>query len=93
MILQSHVRRTNGVYEIELLPALPQSWGQGHVTGLRARGGFEVEMAWSGGVLQQAKITSLLGNPLCVRLGDRVVELRTQRGQQFIFDSNLQLSR
>ncbi len=93
MLLQSHVPRTNGIYEIELLPALPRSWSQGSVTGLRARGGFEVEMSWGGGVLKQAKITSLLGNPLCVRMGDRIVELPTKRGQQFIFDSNLQLSR
>lgn len=93
MLLQSHVSRANGGYEIELLPALPRSWSQGRVTGLRARGGFEVEMSWSGGVLQQAKIKSLLGNPLCVRLGDRVVELPTKRGQQFVFDSKVQLSR
>ena len=93
MLLQSHVPHTNGVYEIELLPALPRSWSQGRVTGLRARGAFDVEMAWAGGVLQQAKVTSLIGNPLCVRLGDRVVEISTKRGQQFVFDSNLQLMR
>lgn len=93
MLLQSHAPRTNGGYEIELLPALPRSWSHGRVTGLRARGGFEVEMSWSGGVLQRAKIKSLLGNPLCVRWGYRVVEMPTKRGQQFIFDSNLQLNR
>jgi len=93
MLLQSQVRGTNGVYEIELLPALPRSWSQGRVAGLRARGGFEVEMIWAGGRLQQAKIKSLLGNPLCVRLRDRVAELPTQRGQLFNFDANLQLTR
>jgi len=93
MLLQSHVPRTNGVYEIELLPALPRSWSQGSVTGLRARGGFEVEMSWGGGILKQAKIRSLLGNSLCVRMGDRVVELPTKRGQHFTFDTNLQVSR
>lgn len=53
--------------EIDLLPALPTEWANGHEKGLRARGGFEVDMTWKDGKLQQATLLSRIGSPARIR--------------------------
>ena len=52
MLLQSHT----GV--IRLLPALPATWAEGRARGLRARGGFTVDLAWRDGALVEAAVHS-----------------------------------
>ena len=61
MLLQSH----DGF--IYLLPALPQAWPKGTVTGLKARGGFEVDIQWAGGNIETAVIRSAKGGKCRIR--------------------------
>jgi alpha-L-fucosidase 2 len=87
MLLQSQAQPNEpgdgGV--IQLLPALPRAWPNGHVSGLRARGGFEVEMTWQDGKLTEAKILSLLGRPAHVYadgLGEK--DFPTEAGKSYV---------
>ena len=45
-------------HRVSLLPALPKMWGEGRVEGLRAKGGLTLDLRWSGGVLECARITA-----------------------------------
>jgi alpha-L-fucosidase 2 len=83
MLIQSHAG------QIELLPALPKAWANGKVTGLRARGGFEVDLQWAHGRLRDVRIKSLRGNPCTVRYQDESVDLRSRPGQVFHLDAAL----
>jgi alpha-L-fucosidase 2 len=69
--------------ELRLLPALPKAWPEGRVTGLRARGGFGVDLTWRAGALQTAVITSDLGQPLRVRRGQTVRTIETYKGGRY----------
>jgi alpha-L-fucosidase 2 len=76
MLLQSQ----NG--ELQLLPALPAAWKSGSVRGLRARGGFLVDIAWADGRLVQATVRSVAGaGGATLRYGDRIVQLPLAPGQ------------
>src|SRR5205823_5758291 len=52
---------------IELLPALPPQWPAGGVSGLRLRGGFEIDVDWRDGGLERAELRSGVGGPCRVR--------------------------
>jgi alpha-L-fucosidase 2 len=84
MLLQS----ING--EIELLPALPKAWPTGSVKGLRARGGFEIDIEWKDGKLVSAKITSVKGTSCKVIYGQKSVDLKMKPGKSVRLYENLQ---
>jgi len=69
MLLQSHMGC------IHLLPALPAAWPNGAVRGLRARGGFEVDMAWADGKLTSVTLRSLTGKACQMCYGGKTAEL------------------
>lgn len=78
MLLQSHAGY------IELLPALPAAWPEGHINGLRARGGFEVNIAWSAGALARAEIRSIGGETCTVRYGDKTLTCAPGAGHDIV---------
>jgi alpha-L-fucosidase 2 len=81
-IAEMLVQSQNG--EIRLLPALPKSWPEGSVSGLKARGNFSVEMQWKEGRLTLARLISLAGQPCVIRYGDKVTRLQTHVGQELL---------
>jgi alpha-L-fucosidase 2 len=83
MLMQSE----DGV--ICFLPALPEAWSNGKVTGLRARGGFTVDMSWKDGKLTSATIHSDTGEPCSVRYNDKTVHLKIKKGRSISLNKSL----
>ena len=95
MLLQSHETdedpRSPGAdrHVLDLLPSLPGAWPDGSVRGLRARGGFEVDLRWREGRLEAAVVRSLVGEPCRVRYSKKTVELDLAAGESATFDGGL----
>ena len=82
MLLQSQAG------EIHLLPALPKAWPEGKVTGLRARGGFEVDLRWEHGQLLQATVRSQTGGACRLRYGSQTRDVQIAKGGGFKWTGN-----
>ncbi len=82
-LLQSHAG------EIRLLPALSSKWKDGSVTGLRARGGYEVSIRWKDGKLSSAEIRGNKAGPCTLRYGGKTVTLSLQAGQPIVLNADL----
>ena len=76
MLLQSHTD------VIELLPALPSAWPEGSIHGLRARGGFDVDIEWENGLLKSASIKSLAGQPCRLQYNGTTIDVNLSKGKR-----------
>lgn len=84
-LLQSHAG------EISILPALLPGWKQGgSVTGLKARGGYEVSISWKDGELVSCTVKSTLGHPFTVRYGEKTKDFELAAGQSVTFGAGLE---
>ncbi len=79
MLLQSQTGTADAPV-IDLLPALPSAWPNGEVKGLRARGGYTVDMRWKDGKLIEAKITPSVQSPEQVTVRYRGAEQKVSFG-------------
>ena len=80
MLMQSHTG------QIQLLPALPKAWADGKVTGIAARGGFEVNITWAGGKLTAATVRSKSGGDCEVVYQEKTWKLATEEGGSYPID-------
>jgi len=83
MLLQSQMG------EIEILPSLPGGIPDGSISGIRARGGFELKYAWSSGELLSVEVISKSGLPLKLVYRDKSFASPTRKGEVLRLDGNL----
>jgi alpha-L-fucosidase 2 len=74
---------------VRLLPALPSAFPSGSVTGLRARGGFEIDLAWQHGKLRRATLRAKASGPLTLICADKKAEITAVAGKQYMFSEDL----
>ena len=83
MIIQSHLNK------IELLPALPDTLPEGNVSGIVARGGFELTFSWQDSKLKAVNVTSKKGLPCKLTYNGKEIEFQTEVGKTYKFDGFL----
>ncbi|MDT3404529.1 glycoside hydrolase family 95 protein [Mucilaginibacter terrae] len=83
MILQSQFGT------LDILPALPKALPNGEVKGIKARGGFVLNIKWQNGALQQVEITSEAGKPCVVNYQDKQVKFDTEKGKSYKLNGDL----
>ncbi|MFC3748235.1 glycoside hydrolase N-terminal domain-containing protein [Paenibacillus sp. GCM10012306] len=85
MLLQSHAN------EIHLLPALPEAWSTGEVSGLRAKGNAEVDIIWENGRLTEAVVHTFSPGMVTVRWSDQRTTFNAEIGRSYRFNTQLEV--
>jgi len=82
MLVQSQVTDPKtGAPLIELLPALPKAWPEGSVKGLRARGGYTIDLIWENGKLVAAKVTASVDGTCKLQYGNKIIPIALKAGE------------
>ena len=90
MFVQSHLKRKDGSFEVHLLPSLPDAMAKtGTVKGIKARGGFVVDLSWEDNKLKEATIYSQTGGTLPLRSGTIFKTYKLKKGETIVVDSQL----
>jgi len=85
MLVQSHLS------SIDLLPALPSALPEGKISGVKARGGFELSFSWGDGLLKEIEVLSIAGEECSLRYGEHKATFKTEKGQRYILDAHLNM--
>ena len=85
MLLQSHAK------ELNILPALPKAWVNGFVKGVRARGGFEIDIKWENMKLDRVTIKPMVTGITKIMYRGKVVELEMIASESVTLDGNLRV--
>ena len=85
MLLQSHLPH------IHLLPALPDSWKTGEISGICARGGFELSLSWTDGKLKSGTVKSNLGNECSLKYDGKIILVEDENGNEIetVFENGI----
>ncbi len=83
MLIQSHQS------VIDILPALPSALPNGKISGVCARGGFELTFSWENGTLTSLKVLSKAGKPCVLRYKGEIIDFETMSGQSYILDEEI----
>jgi alpha-L-fucosidase 2 len=92
MLMQSRVEpstESGFAAVVDLLPALPTAWASGSVRGLRAQGGWEVDLAWHDGRLTEAVVRSVSGRRCTLRYGALSQSVNLRPGKSHLWKPNL----
>lgn len=80
MLLQSHEKNT-----LRILPALPQQWKQGHIKGIKARGGLTLDIHWENNRLKKAVIHSKTNNQLQLIYDNKSIPIALKKGTSYTY--------
>ena len=81
MLMQSSWNEERGMWNVELLPACPEQWKEGSVSGLCARGGFELSFKWKDGYVRDCSINSKTGGTLTLLYNGQQKTVKLKAGQ------------